>query len=103
MPFVLLLVLLVWHLSRILLWVTRTQNARHFCVPVSLVLIAGLIHAGFEDWLFAVGYYLTVLFWVLAFSLLDLLPPGLSASPHTKQVWPQASFPETLPAIPLSR
>jgi len=36
MPFVLLLVLLVWHLSRILLWVTRTQNARHFCVPVSL-------------------------------------------------------------------
>ena len=103
MPFVLLLVLLVWHLSRILLWVTRTQNARHFCVPVSLVLIAGLIHAGFEDWLFAVGYYLTVLFWVLAFSLLDLLPPGLSASPHAKQVWPQASFPETLRAIPFSR
>ena len=39
-----------------------------------MVLAAGLIHAGFEDWLFAVGYYLSVFFWVLAFAFLDILP-----------------------------
>jgi hypothetical protein len=39
-----------------------------------MVMIAGLIHAGFEDWLFAVGYYLCVFFWSLAFVLIDVLP-----------------------------
>ena len=39
-----------------------------------MVVLAGLLHAGFEDWLFAVGYYLTVFFWVAAFLLMDVLP-----------------------------
>ncbi len=47
------------------------RNIGHYVVPVTMVLAAGLIHAGFEDWLFAVGYYLSVFFWVLAFSFLD--------------------------------
>jgi hypothetical protein len=43
-----------------------------------MVMIAGLTHAGFEDWLFAAGYYLTVLFWVLAFLLMDVMPESSS-------------------------
>ena len=45
-----------------------------------MVLAAGLIHAGFEDWLFAVGYYLSVFFWVLAFAFLDMLPSAAPAA-----------------------
>ena len=44
-----------------------------------MVLAAGLVHAGFEDWLFAVGYYLCVFFWVLAFAFVDMLPAAAPA------------------------
>ena len=39
-----------------------------------------MVHAGFEDWLFAAGYYLCVLFWALTFVLFEFLPwPRLQA------------------------
>jgi hypothetical protein len=38
------------------------------------VILAGLVHGSFEDWLFAVGSYLCVYFWVFAFILADLVP-----------------------------
>ncbi len=38
------------------------------------MMAAGLVHAAFEDWLFATGYYLCVFFWALAFVLVDVLP-----------------------------
>jgi hypothetical protein len=41
---------------------------------MAMVLMAGLVHAFFEDWLFAVGYHLCVFFWIMAFLLKDLLP-----------------------------
>jgi hypothetical protein len=37
------------------------------------VVLAGLVNAAFEDWLFAAGYYLCVLFWGLAFVLDDFV------------------------------
>ncbi|MGA8274545.1 MAG: hypothetical protein WB919_23515, partial [Candidatus Sulfotelmatobacter sp.] len=40
--------------------------------PFAMIIVAGLIHAGFEDWLFAPGSYLCVFFWVSAFLLIDL-------------------------------
>jgi hypothetical protein len=40
---------------------------------VACIVIAGLVHAAFEDWLFAVGYYVTLVFWILAMSLPDLV------------------------------
>ena len=46
-----------------------------------MVLLAGLVHAGFEDWLFAVGYYVSVYFWIFAFILADLLPATVVHSP----------------------
>jgi hypothetical protein len=39
-----------------------------------MVMVAALIHAGFEDWLFASGSYLCVWFWSLAFILVDVAP-----------------------------
>ena len=36
-----------------------------------MVMVAGLLHAGFEDWLFAPGYYLCVFFWSMAFVFVD--------------------------------
>jgi len=52
----------------------RTRNPYHPCIPFALVVLAGLVHACFEDWLFAVGSYLCVFFWISAFLLIDLVP-----------------------------
>ncbi len=84
LPFILLIFLLVRALWRVYLWMRRTGSGAHYSVPLMMVLIAGLVHAGFEDWLFAVGYYLTILFWVLAFLLMDVMPEP--ATYHTTLV-----------------
>ena len=73
-PFLVLLFMLVRMLVRIYRWMRRTGNPYHYCIPLSLVAIAGLVHAGFEDWMFAVGSYLSLFFWVLVFLLIDLAP-----------------------------
>jgi O-antigen ligase len=73
-PFVCLLLLTVANIGRVLNQLWRTRDPFSFAVPIAFILIAGLVHAIFEDWLFAVGYYLCVFFWALAFMLPDLLP-----------------------------
>jgi hypothetical protein len=73
-PFLFLLLMLIRVLVRICGWMRRTGNPYHYCIPFTLVVIAGLVHACFEDWLFAVGSYLCVFFWVSAFLLMDLVP-----------------------------
>ena len=60
----------VW---KVCAWMKRTTDARHYSIPLAMVVLAGLIHANFEDWLFAVGYYLSVYFWVCAFLLADFV------------------------------
>jgi hypothetical protein len=72
MPFLFLLVLLVRAVARVFAWMHRTASPYHFAVPFALITLAGLIHAAFEDWLFAAGSYLCVFFWVSAFLLVDL-------------------------------
>lgn len=72
-PFLFLLVQVAWAIGRAYGWVRRTGNASHYAVPFAMVTLAGLIHAGFEDWLFAAGSYLCVFFWVAAFLLVDLV------------------------------
>jgi O-Antigen ligase len=73
-PFLVLLLMLVRMLLRICSWMRRTGNPYHYCIPFALVVISGLVHACFEDWLFAVGSYLCIFFWVSAFLLVDLAP-----------------------------
>ena len=73
-PFFALVIMLIVKVRDVLVRLHRTANFRHCSVPVAIILTAGLVHAGFEDWLFAVGYYLCVFFWVLAFAFMDILP-----------------------------
>jgi O-antigen ligase len=89
-PFVALILVLLLKVGGVFAWLRRTANLRHYTVPVAMVLLAGLIHAAFEDWLFAVGYYLCVFFWVLAFVFIDLLPSAAPAA--VRRPYPAFSF-----------
>lgn len=81
-PFVTLLLLVVRNIFRACRWVALHGNPYHYSMPLAMVLVAGLVHAGFEDWLFAAGSYPAVYFWTLAFILVDLLPsPSTSVVP----------------------
>ncbi len=73
-PFLVLLLLLLRKTGQALAWMWRTGCADHAMVAIVLVVLGGLIHAVFEDWLFAVGYHFTVFFWTCAFVLFDLVP-----------------------------
>src|SRR5271169_2763397 len=87
-PFLVLLFMLVRVLVRMCRWMRRTGNPYHYSIPFALVATAGLMHACFEDWLFAVGSYLCVFFWVAAFALMDLIPefePGRSTNVFHRQ------------------
>ncbi len=74
LPFLALLLILLHRVFRAFRRVRATANPSDLCTPLALVIVAGLVHAGFEDWLFAVGSYLCVFFWVCAFLLVDLVP-----------------------------
>jgi len=80
LPFFLLLVLLAGKVFRTMLWMLSTGNASHPAIPLAIVVAGGILHAAFEDWLFAPGYYLCVFHWCMAFVLVDIAPvPGLMA------------------------
>ena len=83
LPFVLLIFLLLRSIVRVFFYLRRTGNVYHYSAPLMMVVVAGLSHAFFEDWLFAVGYYLTVFFWVVAFLLNDVLP---ESSPYQTEL-----------------
>ncbi len=77
-PFLTLALLVAVNATRVLVSARTTCNVRSIAVPLAAVLVAGLVHAGIEDWLFAVGNYLCVFFWSLAFILVDLVPAKVS-------------------------
>ena len=79
-PFAALLLMLLWKTGQVLAWMSRTRCAEHPAVPIAMVIIATIIHAGFEDWLFTPGYYFTVFFWTLAFVFFDLAPAKAGAA-----------------------
>ena len=94
-PFLALMLLAALNTGRVLLWIRRTGDACSPTLPIALVVIAGLAHAGFEDWLFAVGYYLSVFFWSFAFVLVDYLPARSPVAAHSwifgaPQMWARA-------------
>ena len=71
-PFVAILAVTGWNVWKVCAWMRRTADPRHYSIPLALVVLSGLVHANFEDWLFAVGSYASVYFWVFAFVLADL-------------------------------
>ncbi len=93
-PFFLMVLLIVMNVGRVVLWMRRTGNPFSPAVPVAMVLAGAVFHAIFEDWMFAMGYYMCVLFWVFAFVLIDVLPvadpipvPVASEPPHFPPYW----------------
>jgi O-antigen ligase len=92
-PFLTLAFLVAINATRVLVWARKTHDPRSLAIPIAAVMVAGLIHAGFEDWLFAVGNYVCVFFWSLAFILVDLLP---AKEPHRAL---SAALPSPLPRM----
>lgn len=94
LPFVFLLLLVARAIWQVFAWMRRTASPFHYAVPFALITLAGLIHAAFEDWLFAPGSYLCVFFWVSAFLLVDLAGTmrnsGRVAAPRTVAAFPPA-------------
>jgi len=84
-PFFGLVVLVAVNVGRALAQMRRTGNVLSPAIPLAGVLAAGLVHAAFEDWLFAPGYYLCVFFWSLAFIMVDVLPAPVSQAAPTAQ------------------
>jgi O-antigen ligase len=73
-PFVALLLLAMVNIARVFAWMRRTGTPFSPAVPLAVFVAGALVHAGFEDWLFAVGYHTCVLFWTFAFLLPDFVP-----------------------------
>ncbi len=88
-PFFVLVILIAVNVGRALAHMRRTGNILSSVIPLAGVLAAGLVHAAFEDWLFAAGYYLCVFFWSLAFIMVDILPAPSArlAAPSARRSW----------------
>lgn len=78
-PFIALLLLVALNIARVFAWMRRTGTPFSPAVPLAAFLAGALVHAGFEDWLFAVGYHTCVLFWTCAFLLPDFVPAKATA------------------------
>lgn len=78
LPFVALLAVTVSNVWKVCAWMKRTADSRHYSIPLAMVVLSGLLHASFEDWLFAVGSYLSLFFWISAFVLADLVPDAVA-------------------------
>jgi hypothetical protein len=92
-PFYLLIGTTAAQARTALLRLRRSGNILAPAVPAAAIVVAGLIDAGFEDWLFAVGYYLSVFLWAMAFILTDLLHSSAAELSESKLVvMPEPQF-----------
>jgi O-antigen ligase len=73
-PFYFLIALTAVNAGKAFIGLRRTGNVFSATLPAAAIIAAGLFHAIFEDWMFAVGYYLCVFFWAIAFIMVDLKP-----------------------------
>jgi O-antigen ligase len=96
LPFAALLLLVVRMIGQVCLWMTRTANPYNCAIPLAMVLLAGMVHAFFEDWMMAAGYYLCVFFWTAAFWLVDLVPRSIPTVVRATS----AAHPRSLQPIP---
>ena len=74
LPFYFLIAFTAVKTGKVFTWLRRTGNVFSAAAPAAAIVSAGLFHAMFEDWMFAVGYYLCVFFWAIAFIMVDVLP-----------------------------
>ena len=94
-PFLLLIAGLALEIAVVGRYMQRTLDGTHPAIPLAMVCLAGLVGAVFEDWLFAVGYYLCVFVWSLAFCLVDVtrraIPPVVPVDSRVSP-WKRAPF-----------
>ena len=101
LPFALLVFLVIRMIVQVCVWMRQTSNPYHCAIPLAMVLLAGLIHAFFEDWLTAVGYYLCLFFWTLAFLLRDMMPAASPIKiPRPSPAHPRISVPPAATIVP---
>lgn len=93
LPFIGLLFVVASNVWSVCIYMRETRDATNFAIPLAMVLAAGFVHAGFEDWMFAVGSYSCVYFWSLAFILGDLVPTSPKPMPAQRRASTQASYP----------
>lgn len=86
LPFGVVLIVVIVKILRTWSWMRTTGSAFHPAVPLAILIFAGLLHAAFEDWMFAAGNYLCVLFWVSVFIFADVTPEA-SVSVSARQIW----------------
>jgi O-antigen ligase len=81
-PFYFLIGMMALNVRRVFSRLRQTGDALSPAAPAAAIVAAGLVHAAFEDWMFAVGYYLCVFFWAIAFILVDVLqePAGAASA-----------------------
>ena len=72
-PFYFMIGLMVSNVRKVFSAVRQSGDAFSPAIPAAAIVAAGLVHSGLEDWMFAVGYYLCVFFWAIAFILVDVL------------------------------
>ncbi len=92
-PFVIVLGLILRQVYRGYSRMWRTRDVHAFSVPLVLVCMAGLVHAFFEDWLFAVGFHLNVFFWTAVFVLAELQSSGLPETVSVNAAWRRLNMP----------
>jgi Lipid A core - O-antigen ligase and related enzymes len=93
LPFIALLIMTLTNVWKVCRLMNRTSEVRYYSIPLAMVVLSGFVHASFEDWMFAVGSYLSLFFWVCAFVLADLVPspdavPAPAQSFHPRRVLP---------------
>jgi O-antigen ligase len=95
--FALLILALLREIGAVFSWLRRTGKVNQPAVVAAAIILCGLANAAFEDWLLAVGYYMSVIFWVLALSLRDWMAcpvwpdPQLAAERRVGPVLPLGS------------
>jgi O-antigen ligase len=96
LPFALLILCLIAEIWRVFFSLRRTGKVNQPAVLAAAIILGGLVNAGFEDWMVAVGYYMSVIFWVVALSLRDWMAcPAWSDAPAKEtpgRVLVQSSF-----------
>jgi O-antigen ligase len=102
LPFAGLLFLTLSNVWRVCVWMRRTSNPRHYSIPLAMIVLSGLVHASFEDWLFAVGYYLCVYFWFVSFVLADFVV-ATAAVPAPAVLKRASASPSGLGTVALNR
>jgi O-antigen ligase len=101
LPFLMTLLVLISNIVRTVVWMWKTGNPSHPAIPLAVLMVAGLIHAGLEDWLFAPGYYLCVFFWSAAFVFVDMAPSV--PLPRFEVAWRRRPIPQDFGGIAQSR